>query len=54
MGLGRVVTPPVVNGDSARRGKEISAAQNRANVNTLAAAAAVKILFFLNLFKISN
>jgi hypothetical protein len=48
------VSATFVNGDSARRGKEISAAQNRANVNTLAAAAAVKILFFLNLFKISN
>jgi hypothetical protein len=48
------VSATFVNGDSARTGKEICAAQTRANVNTLGGAAAVKILFFLSLFKISN
>jgi hypothetical protein len=37
------VSATFVNGDSARTGKEIFAAQTRATVNTLAAAAAVKI-----------
>jgi hypothetical protein len=37
------VSATFVNGDSARTGKEILAAQTRANVNTLAAAAAVKL-----------